>query len=205
MTEDEENEELRQRIMELSPEEHAVWIETMKTSIKSTLPTLSIDQRRDHAQTWMDGIETMPALTVRCMDPGRSGTCNERMAMVWATPYGHIAHVRLPVSHARTMHGLQLAMRVRADEDDEALAQLCEQSIEVPHIAPMFLTEWDLPTGPGPDVPVPMGCKRRHGNVAVPAQTLITEADSPRRVLNLSPTKWREQNPWAQRQEYTAE
>ncbi len=157
---------------------------------------LTMDERRVGAFLWRGTYEPREALTVFCADPpsrkaeeaalaaGRKvPTCGDKMAKVWTTPYGYIMAARLPVSHARTMHGLQFAMRVREEEEhNEELAQYAEKVVQVPAIVEFFLSEWDSTKS------VPVGCKRRHGYVGLDPEHLLTLTGSTRRSVNVRPS-----------------
>lgn len=159
------------------------FVEQQRAHVLANMHTFTPGQQAYGARIWVEGMERILALTVRCMEPTSKGPCSEKMAMLWATPFGYWIDVRWPVSHARTMHALDLAMKAR-EEGDEALAAMAEGSAEAPVIMSFLLDQW----GDGPD-DVPLGCKRRHGTALVPAARLLEEAASTRRVLNVRPVE----------------
>ncbi len=161
------------------------FVEQQRAHVLAKMDTFTPEQRRTGAKLWVEGFERIVALTVRCMEQTPKGPCSEKMAMLWATPFGYWIDTRQPISHDRTMHGLGMALEAR-EEGDLATAAFAEAAVEVPAILSFLLDEW----GDGPD-DVPMGCKRRHGTALVPAAVLLEEAASTRRVLNVKPSEQR--------------
>ncbi len=162
------------------------FVEQQRAHVLARMDTFTPEQRATGAKLWVEGMERIVALTVRCMEPTPKGRpCSEKMAMLWTTPFGYWIDTRLPVSHDRTVHGLGMAVDAR-EEGDLAMATFAEACVEVPAIVSFLLDQW----GDGP-ADVPLGCKRRHGTALVPAAVLLAEAASTRRVLNVRPSEQR--------------
>lgn len=143
---------------------------------------ITLDERRKGVFSWRDDFEPEPALTVRCGEPVKSrGMCGEIMARVWTSPYGYLVGTRCPVSHLRTMVGLNLVIKAR-EEGNEPLARYAEAAVALPTIGEFFLGDWPMTKA------IPAGCKRRHGNVLLEPQPLIVLTDSPRKSVNVRPS-----------------